>query len=506
MAKLELRRGAQPRNSQEPNSQDSRQWKTMKSHGSHRDTKKPARVPGALLPALLLLAAPAFACSCFSNATPCSEITGSYPVFVALVLQDSGEGWGKGPSRLRIEERLANASDLPAEMDIDTAAGSSCYRHLRTGERYVIFAKPSAARGTDWTVGGCNPTFRLRGNQHRLEALRNAATQGPSRLFGAVRLQEIDGVNDRRVAGAVVTVISPDGEHSVIADSEGAFVVPGILPGRYRVTVKKSGLLPNDAYNSRWSGRFVPGKTPGHLVRDPEDAANPVWIRERSCTEWDLALWPDLSISGRVTDQQGAPLQNVAVQAFTFNRRGDQEPFPFRTAMTNAGGEYTLRPMAQGEYLVGVNVGRYEDASPYPRTEASSRIQVAEGQPSPTVSLTLPKQRVATTMRVLVIGPDGLPVSGASVSIANPARQSISSSHTTTSADGVFTATVYLGDSYLIDVRHTPPLRRDFDYLGATVPLTVTTPNPEVRAVLTPQRYLRLPSDGSSKSPIIPLR
>jgi protocatechuate 3,4-dioxygenase beta subunit len=486
MAKLELCGGAQSQNSQQPNRQQSRPSKAVKVHRSYRDTARAALVPAALL----LFAAPAIACSCFSNATICSEIMGSYPVFVALVLQDSGEGWGKGPSRLRLEERLVNATGLPAEIDIDTAAGTSCYRPLRTGERYVIFAKPHPAKGADWTVGGCNSTFLLRGNQHRLDALRNAARQGPARLFGAVRLQESDGVGNRRVPGAVVTVISPDGEQAVIADSEGVFVVPGILPGRYRVTVAKPGLLPDDAYNGRWSGRFVQGKTPGRLERDPEDAANPVLIKERACTEWSLALWPDHSLSGRVTDEQGAPLQNITVQAFTFDKRGDQEPWPFRTAKTNALGEYTLRPLPEGEYLVGVNAGLYEDASPHPRTEAPGRIRIAEGQPSPTVNLTLPAQRQATTLRVVVVGSDGAPIPGASVTIANPDRQFRSSSNKTTAVDGVFTATVYRGDSYEVEVHYTPAQRDGFDYLGATVPITATTLNPEVRAVLSPQRYL----------------
>jgi len=134
--------------------------------------------------ALALLAAPAFGCSCFSNASPCSSTEPDTAVFVGRVLVDSGEGWGTGPARVLIEEKLFHVADGLEEVDIATGSGTSCYRRLKAGERYVIFASKSGER---LSVGGCNPTFSLAGNEHILNALRNKARGGPPRLVGLVR-------------------------------------------------------------------------------------------------------------------------------------------------------------------------------------------------------------------------------------------------------------------------------------------------------------------------------
>jgi hypothetical protein len=138
-----------------------------------------------LLPAFLVTA-PLFACFCGNSATPCSDVRGSAVVFVARVLVDSGEGRGTGPAIVLIEEPLFNVPNELREVEIDTSAGTSCYRRLKGGERYVIFAEKQDGPPVRLAVRGCSNTFLLQGNEHILEALRNKSQDGPARLVETI--------------------------------------------------------------------------------------------------------------------------------------------------------------------------------------------------------------------------------------------------------------------------------------------------------------------------------
>ena len=80
-----------------------------------------------------LIVAPAWACTCFNTATPCSVLGGPSVIFVADVVADSGEGWGQGPATVKIVEPLQNVPTGLKEATIDTAAGTSCYFRLLSG-------------------------------------------------------------------------------------------------------------------------------------------------------------------------------------------------------------------------------------------------------------------------------------------------------------------------------------------------------------------------------------
>ena len=75
-------------------------------------------------------------------------------MFVARVLVDSGEGWGTGPAKVVIEEALQNVPPGQREVEIETAAYTSCYYRLKAGERYVIITQ-----GSKYLVAGCSNSF-----------------------------------------------------------------------------------------------------------------------------------------------------------------------------------------------------------------------------------------------------------------------------------------------------------------------------------------------------------
>ncbi len=466
----------------------------MKMHGSTRDTATPALVPSALFLLAILwlaapgLAAPAFACSCFSSATPCNSISGTKPIFVALVLRRSDSEPLARTTRLRIEERLVNASGLPNEIEIDTMAGTSCQRRLKTGERYVVFPDPAATAIADWRVGGCNPTFALRGKEHLLDALRNGIARGPARLTGTVHRMETSGLNQRIVPGAVVTAVSPEGEYSAASDGEGAFTIPGIQPGRYRLNVAKPGYLPADDYNHRRSGRFVLNKETGKVQTDPGDATGSVLITERSCTDWSLALWPDLAISGRVVNKQGLPVEGVTVQAFPIKTAGGRESSPLRTAKSSTTGEFTLRPLPDGEYSIGVNAAQFRDTEPYPATSFPDPVHVAEGRPVPPINLILPAERTTATLRIQVLGPDGAPAGGSAVTLTDSSGRTQDVAERKTSTTGTLTLPVYLGEQYTVEARQWPSGPADLAELTGQEQVAITAPSAAIVVVIRPRQ------------------
>ena len=123
------------------------------------------------------------ACSCTRSegASVCSSFAGTQVVFLGRVIRDSGEGVGTGPARLVVEELFHGLPKETREVEVDTSAGTSCYRRLVKDERYVVFASQLPGR---LSSGGCSFTFNVRGNELLLDGLRQAYTGGAPRLVG----------------------------------------------------------------------------------------------------------------------------------------------------------------------------------------------------------------------------------------------------------------------------------------------------------------------------------
>jgi len=235
-------------------------------------------------------------------------MAGSTVVFLGRVLVDSGEGWGTGPARVLIEGSLLNVPKDLREVEIDTSAGTSCYCRLKARERYVVFADKPDALPVRLKIGGaCTNTFPLQGNERILDALRNQARGGPSRLVGAVRRSGGAYTNEGGVPGAVVTARSPTARYEALADASGGYEIRDIAPGRYQIEVSKSGFVPNAEYNNRWPGHMVLNKATNTLEPDESEPRGSVLVGERSCEVWDLGMWPRGRISGTVRSKTGSP-------------------------------------------------------------------------------------------------------------------------------------------------------------------------------------------------------
>jgi hypothetical protein len=428
----------------------------------------------------LLAVLPAWTCSCFSSYTPCSVLDGRTIIFVAEVIVDSGEGLGEGPAKVRIVEPLQNVPTGLKEATIETRARTSCYRRLRAGERYVIISD-----GPKYSVSGCNPTFRLTGNEHILDAMRDQLQGGGPRLLGSVLSSTGPYTHHGGVPGAIVELIKGDSRHTATTDGEGRYVIPGLEAGRYRISVRGDRYVPDEEYNNRWSGRMaVNPKT--NRIEPVNDVPGEIEIRPGSCEIRNLAMWPAGSIRGTVRGADGRPVPGVPVQAFQFNRRGEPESSPLQTATTGSDGGYRIEPLPAGQYVIGINARRYDDDNAYPPAlyDGGRSVFLAESGSVDAIDLTVGAPRTPARLRVKVFGPDAKPIEGASVRLDTPEGAQRWFSRDKTDGTGELVAPVYVGQRYTVRASHYMTRNNTIRDLEGTVSVDVTSPEAAVIVVL----------------------
>src|SRR5262249_2903964 len=108
--------------------------------------------------------------------------------------------------------------------------------------------------------------------------------------------------------------------YTTATDSGGAFAMKDIEPGKYRLSVNRTGFV-NMEYGARSPMR--PGTT---LTFDPKQSLQGIVLR----------LTPQAVIIGRVIDEDREPVANVQVHPMRYRyNQGRKQLMPFGAAMTN---------------------------------------------------------------------------------------------------------------------------------------------------------------------------
>jgi hypothetical protein len=161
---------------------------------------------------------------------------------------------------------------------------------------------------------------------------------------------------------------------STLTDAQGVYEFKDVVPGRYSLLASKGGFV-----------------TLQYGQRGPRDMGRSIELADKQTLDKvDIALPRGAVITGRVVDEAGEPVSDVAVTALQYrNFNGKRRLNGGRPAMTNDIGQYRLYGLAPGEYYVNVN-GRMnqmmgpdmqmDDASGYAPTFYPSAPSAAEAQ------------------------------------------------------------------------------------------------------------------------------
>src|SRR5262249_38302076 len=129
-------------------------------------------------------------------------------------------------------------------------------------------------------------------------------------------------------------------------ESDGRFYFSSLANGAYEITARRDGFAPSQ-YGQKWPGG------PGVAVQ--VRAGQPL-----SNSSLTIRMVASASISGCVSDSNGAPMANAQVQALKSSFQGELRILvPVQQVRTNATGEFRLYWLPAGRYFVNVIVPGY---------------------------------------------------------------------------------------------------------------------------------------------------
>lgn len=208
---------------------------------------------------------------------------------------------------------------------------------------------------------------------------------------------------------------------TAVTDAEGKFVIPEIEPGDYFLSAERNGFV-RGAYGARRAGQ------PGTVINVSAGA---------EMTGFVIKLTPQAVLAGRLTDEEGEPVQGATVEVL--HKRYIRNRLRWIAAgrgMTNDLGEFRIANIPPGKYLLAAVEGRGmmrpRRVLPSPSGSSAetayarvyypsvtdpgqaSLIEVAPGAEVAGLDMRLQKTRVYR-IRGQVLDPSGQPASGALV-------------------------------------------------------------------------------------------
>lgn len=264
---------------------------------------------------------------------------------------------------------------------------------------------------------------------------------------------------------------------SATTDAEGRWEVTDLPAGRYMVQASKGGFV-SMQYGQRRP--FEPGK---QIVLEDKQKLEQI----------DMTLQRGAAITGRLTDEFGEPVAQVAVQAmrYTYGDEGQRRLTQVASGASDDLGQFRIFGLMPGDYIVSAAAGFVigaagPGAAPdsfaptyYPGTPNSDEAQsltVALGQEA-NVQLQLIPSRT-TRVTGVVVNSQGAPLVGMGLSLVTTTGNSMMSmSAGSTAADGSFSITSVTPGEHSISVR-APRVTEgaefaSYDFTAAGDPLTL---------------------------------
>ncbi|MBL8178765.1 MAG: carboxypeptidase regulatory-like domain-containing protein [Bryobacterales bacterium] len=191
-------------------------------------------------------------------------------------------------------------------------------------------------------------TVTLWGQQPQV-AIPGRQTPQPAQTLKPEELCSVSGVVKHAVTGealrkATLTLWPMESRNAAVpsttvTDAEGKFSMKEIEPGQYRFTAVRTGFVQTNY-------RSTPANRQGATL---------TLAKGQSVKDVEFRLLPHAVISGRVTDEDGDPIQHAQVQLMIYRTmQGKRQLMPASGGSTNDLGEYRLFGIAPGRYYLSV--------------------------------------------------------------------------------------------------------------------------------------------------------
>ena len=179
----------------------------------------------------------------------------------------------------------------------------------------------------------------------RIEGVVTRSGTGEPIPFATVQLVQVPNLNDIDI-NDLTSLAADAAELDATTDAGGRFVIEGLSPGSYTITVFRDGFV-----------RQTPGAS------EPGAPGEPVALTAGETFEASIQMIPAAVITGRIIDDLGRPIPRAEVSAMQHRTGldGHEALQVVRAATTDDRGEYRLFWLTPGEYLVS---GRVEARPP----------------------------------------------------------------------------------------------------------------------------------------------
>jgi hypothetical protein len=399
----------------------------------------------SLITTLLLLAAPAKACSCIQSGPPCQEYGKSSAVFSGQVLEIvpfKVDGYTQKLVRFSVSESFRGMSGSSTEIATGNGGGD-CGYPFKVGESYLVYAY-RAPRDNKLYAGICSRTRPLSEASEDLEYIRGLSkAESGGQIFGSVtRFRRVNADVSYQPLGpmeGVRVTIEGDGKRLVaMTDGKGRYRATGLRPGSYLVRIK----APDGLY--------------------PRDAQQKVEITDKGCAVVDFSFQSNTSLSGQVFDEGSAPAPKILVDLIPSDEINERSQRYSLFVRTDDEGRFAFSAVPPGTYYLGIRLNRITAPTfPYPRTfypgtqtiAQAQLITISEGQTGEGFNIKLPAKLRLRKVEGAVTWPDGRPVPDARLCVEEVeyAEGSLCfEGDAKVGEDGRFSFTLFEGMRYLV--------------------------------------------------------
>lgn len=322
------------------------------------------------------------ACSCFAIPSPYKAYSEAAAVFIGKVVSSKDVPYEENVRDKKftvydrhfhfiVEESFKGKKD--AEIDINVGRiDSSCYRGFTIGERYLVYAYELS--GTILGSGPCTRTNSIKtafDDVHYIRAMLRGAPE--PRIYGAVARVGNDlrseSVLVEPIAGIKVLIEGEQNQRfEALTDKQGFYSLTQIPDGKYKVRP----VLPN-----------------GHvgevqIILDSQGGNDYERVQRGHSAYARFDIGWNNSISGRVVDAEGRPVERAVVRLLPVERASDKMNPTNEGIADHLGkdGKYGIHGKTPGRYILAVEVyapfasGAQTARTYYPQASSPEKAEV----------------------------------------------------------------------------------------------------------------------------------